>query len=162
MSRYFEHLIALRAELAGVGLNGFLLATGDEHITEYPAAYAKRLEWLTGFKGSTASAVVLMDRAALFVDGRYTVAARDQVDGDCYQIAPVPHTGPGAWLAEHSRDGDRIGYDPRLHTRTSINQIISTLAVSSVQLVPVATNPLDRLWLDQPGRPLTPIFVQPI
>lgn len=162
MSRYFEHLIALRAELAGVGLNGFLLATGDEHITEYPAAYAKRLEWLTGFKGSTASAVVLMDRAALFVDGRYTVAARDQVDGDCYQIAPVPHTGPGAWLAEHSRDGDRIGYDPRLHTRTSINQIMSTLAVSGVQLIPVATNPLDRLWLDQPGRPLTPIFVQPI
>src|SRR3546814_9451849 len=87
MSRYHEHLIALRAELTGVGLNGFLLATGDEHITEYPAAYAKRLAWLTGFKGSTGSAVVLMDRAALFVDGRYTVAARDQVDGDCYQIA---------------------------------------------------------------------------
>ncbi|HWW56532.1 MAG TPA: aminopeptidase P family protein [Sphingopyxis sp.] len=162
MSRYFEHLIVLRAELAGVGLNGFLLATGDEHITEYPAAYAKRLEWLTGFKGSTASAVVLMDRAALFVDGRYTVAARDQVDGDCYQIAPVPHTGPGAWLAEHGRDGDRIGYDPRLHTRTFIDQIRSTLAISGVRLVPVATNPLDRLWLDQPGRPLTPIFVQPI
>lgn len=162
MSRYFEHLIALRAELAGVGLNGFLLATGDEHITEYPAAYAKRLEWLTGFKGSTASAAVLMDRAALFVDGRYTVAAREQVDGDCYQIAPVPHTGPGTWLAEHGRDGDRIGYDPRLHTRTSINQIMSTLAASGAELIPVATNPLDRLWLDQPGRPATPMFVQPI
>src|SRR3546814_19963155 len=64
------------------------------------------------------SAVVLMDRAALFVDGRYTVAARDQVDGDCYQIASVPHTGPGAWPAEHGRDGARHGYDPRLHTRT--------------------------------------------
>src|SRR3546814_14369072 len=104
MSRYHEHLIALRAELTGVGLNGFLLATGDEHITEYPAAYAKRLAWLTGFKGSTGSAVVLMDRAALFVDGRYTVAARDQVDGDCYQLESVPHDGPGAWLAEHGRE----------------------------------------------------------
>src|SRR3546814_8129876 len=62
------------------------------------------------------SAVVLMDRAALFVDGRYTVAARDQVDGDCYQIASVPHTGPGAWLAEHGRDGDRIGYRSEEHT----------------------------------------------
>ncbi len=71
MSGYRDHLIALRAELAGIGLNGFLLATGDEHITEYPAAYAKRLAWLTGFKGSTGSAAVLMDRAALFVDGRY-------------------------------------------------------------------------------------------
>ena len=162
MSRYHDHLIALRAELTGIGLNGFLLATGDEQITEYPAAYAKRLEWLTGFKGSTASAAVLMDRAALFVDGRYTVAAREQVDGDCYQIEPAPQTSPGAWLAEHGRDGDWIGYDPRLHTRTFMNQIMSTLATSGVQLVPVAPNPLDRLWLEQPDRPLTPIFVQPI
>src|SRR3546814_16666114 len=102
-----------------------------------------------------------MDRAALFVDGRYTVAARDQVDGDCYQIASVPHTGPGAWLAEHGRDGDRIGYDPRLHTRTLINQITSTLATSGVRLIPVATNSVDRLCPDQPGRPVPPHFVQP-
>lgn len=161
-SRRHEHLAALREELAGIGLSGFLLATGDEHITEYPAAYAKRLQWLTGFRGTTGSATVLMDRAALFVDGRYTVAARGQVDGDCFQIASVPQTGPDTWLAEHGRNGDRIGYDPRLHSRTFMNQMTSILATSGVALVPVATNPIDRLWRDQPARPATPMFVQPL
>jgi Xaa-Pro aminopeptidase len=74
-------LSALRAELAAQGLDGFVIPISDEHMSEYVGAYAQRLEWLTGFGGSAGTAVVLTQSAAIFVDGRYTLQVRDQVDG---------------------------------------------------------------------------------
>jgi Xaa-Pro aminopeptidase len=155
-------LTALRAELARSGLDGFVLATGDEHITEFPAPYANRLAWLTGFTGSTGSAVVLADAAAMFVDGRYTSAVRAQVDARDYTFHDVPQTSHAAWLAAHVGNAARIGYDPRLFTRASARAMSEAVAATAVELVPVAVNPIDALWCDQPARPATAIFTQPI
>ncbi len=73
-------LDALRKELARRGLDGFVIPISDEHMSEYVGAYAQRLAWLTGFQGSAGSAVVLPADAAIFVDGRYTLQVREQVD----------------------------------------------------------------------------------
>jgi Xaa-Pro aminopeptidase len=80
------------------GLDGFVVPISDEHMSEYVGAYAPRLEWLTGFGGSAGTAVVLADQAAIFVDGRYTLQVRDQVDGALYEYQNVPATSPAAWL----------------------------------------------------------------
>ena len=67
-----QKLYNLRAELAAQGRHGFVIPISDEHMSEYVGAYAQRLEWLTGFGGSAGTAAVLRDKAAIFVDGRYT------------------------------------------------------------------------------------------
>jgi hypothetical protein len=91
------------------GLDGFVIPISDEHMSEYVGAYAQRLAWLTGFGGSAGTAVVLADKAAIFVDGRYTIQVREQVDGRLYEYQSVPQTSPGAWLAAHVRPGmDRL------------------------------------------------------
>src|ERR1700753_2443191 len=71
-------LAALRAELGKRGLDGFVIPHSDEHMGEYLPARAERLAWLTAFTGSAGAAVVLADKAAVFVDGRYTLSVRDQ------------------------------------------------------------------------------------
>jgi Xaa-Pro aminopeptidase len=160
VSQHRDRLFALRAELARLQLSGFILATGDEHVTEFPAPYSKRLDWLCGFKGSTASIAVLADRAAIFIDGRYTGLVRAQLDAADWSFEDVRNTSVGAWLAEHAADG-RIGYDPRLYTRTAL-LILEQKAAGKVQLVPVSANPIDLLWTDQPPRPYSMAFSQPI
>jgi Xaa-Pro aminopeptidase len=160
MPDHNQRLRALRAALSEQCLDGFILATGDEHITEFPAPYAQRLAWLTGFTGSTASIAVLAGEAAIFVDSRYTGSVRSQVDGADWSYEDVPQTSIGAWLADHAA-GLRIGYDPKLYTRTALGAIADKLA-GKAELVPVATNPIDPLWADQPARPLSPVFVQPL
>lgn len=75
-----ERLSALRAELSRQALDGFVVPLTDEHNSEYVADYAQRLAWLTGFEGSAGSAIVLAEKAAMFVDGRYVIQVRDQVD----------------------------------------------------------------------------------
>lgn len=160
MTTHHDRLIAFRAELARLGLDGFILATGDEHITEFPAPYSQRLAWLSGFTGSTASIAVLTEKAAIFVDGRYTGAVRVQVDGADWSYQDIPQTSVGAWLGEHAA-GARIGYDPKLYTRGALGAIEAALA-GKAELVPLPANPIDPLWADQPARPISPAFVQPI
>ncbi|HEY1124473.1 MAG TPA: aminopeptidase P family protein [Sphingobium sp.] len=150
MSTHEDRLKALRAQLERDALTGFVVPLTDEHLSEYVGAYAQRLAWLTGFKGSAGSAVVLPEEAAIFVDGRYTLQVRDQVDGNLWQYESVPQTSVSAWLETHAPAGARIGYDPWLHTRRWVEDATKSLGRKGAQLVPVARNPVDAVWDDRP------------
>src|SRR6266496_4006150 len=107
---------ALRTELARRGLTGFIVPRSDRHQNEYVPASEQRLAWLTGFTGSAGVAIVLMERAVLFVDGRYTLQAREQVDPSLFAIEHLVETPPDRWIEQNLTRSDRLGYDPWLHT----------------------------------------------
>ncbi|MDR6114548.1 MULTISPECIES: aminopeptidase P family protein [unclassified Sphingomonas] len=144
-------LAALRAELASLGLDGFVVPLTDEHMSEYVGDYAQRLGWLTGFGGSAGSAVVLADKAAIFTDGRYTLQVREQVSGDDYAYIPVPQDSVAGWLGRETAAGQRIGYDPWLHTRQQVADMTAALADRDAELVAVGANPIDAIWTDRPA-----------
>jgi Xaa-Pro aminopeptidase len=160
MSSYADRLAALRAHLADHHLDGFVVPLTDEHMSEYVGDYAKRLEWLTGFKGSAGSAVVLPQDAAIFTDGRYTLQVRAQVSADHWEYCGVPQVSIADWLREHAPAGGRIGYDPWLHTRDWVAAAKKALAAKGADLVPVAANPIDAVWRDQPALSDAKIAVQ--
>ena len=115
MHTHEARLKALRDELRKRGLDGFVVPISDEHMSEYVGAYAQRLAWLTGFGGSAGTAAVLINEAAIFVDGRYTLQVREQVEERLFSYQSVPQTSVAAWLGEHAPAGARIGFDPWLH-----------------------------------------------
>jgi Xaa-Pro aminopeptidase len=150
MSSYADRLAALRDQLKADRLDGFVVPLTDEHMSEYVGSYAQRLAWLTGFDGSAGAAVVLPEEAAIFVDGRYTLQVRDQVDADHWSYQSVPQTSIAEWLSAHAPDGGRIGYDPWLHTSDWVDKATDALAARGAELVPVARNPIDAVWNDRP------------
>jgi Xaa-Pro aminopeptidase len=150
MSTHEDRLKALRAQLKRQSLDGFVVPLTDEHLSEYVGAYAQRLAWLTGFLGSAGSAVVMPQEAAIFIDGRYTLQVRDQVDGTHWQYQSVPQTSIAAWLGEHASGGARIGYDPWLHTRRWVEDATRALGRKGATLVAVERNPVDAVWDDRP------------
>lgn len=160
MSTYSARLAALRDQLARQQLDGFVVPLTDEHMSEYVGAYAQRLSWLTGFQGSAGTAVVLPAEAAIFTDGRYTLQVREQVSADDWQFVGVPETSVSGWLADHARQGARIGYDPWLHTRAWVDEASRALAAIDATLVPVDTNPVDAVWPDRPALSDAPLAVQ--
>src|SRR6266702_7312211 len=107
---------ALRAELSRRGLDGFVVPRADRQQDEYLPPSEERLKWLTGFSGSAGVAVVLTERAALFVDGRYTLQARDQVDTALFSIEHLIDSPPHVWLEGNLKPGAKLGYDSWLHT----------------------------------------------
>ncbi|TCP62408.1 Xaa-Pro aminopeptidase [Rhodovulum bhavnagarense] len=152
-------LAALRAVMAREGLAGFLVPRADAHQGEYVAPRDARLAWLTGFTGSAGFACVLMDKAGVFVDGRYRVQARAQIDGAVFAPVDWPEVRLADWLRENLGSGT-VGLDPWLHTPREIETLEGALADSGIVLREV-DNLVDRIWSDQPAPPLGEIIPYP-
>jgi Xaa-Pro aminopeptidase len=145
---------ALRTELARRGLTGFIVPRSDRHQNEYVPACEQRLAWLTGFTGSAGVAIVLMHRAVLFVDGRYTLQVRDQVDTSIFAIEHLIEMPPDRWIQENLTADDRLGYDPWLHTVEAVERLEKACAAVGAKLIAVESDLIDAIWTDRPAPPL--------
>jgi Xaa-Pro aminopeptidase len=154
-------LAALRARLKKAGVQGFLLPRADEHQNEYLPASEERVAWLTGFTGSAGFCIVLMDKAAVFSDGRYTEQLAAQIDQKAYVPVSIIDHPPQRWLAAEARKGSRIGYDPRLHTPDGLERFRTAGAATDITLVPFDSNPVDDLWTGRPSISLAPVVLHP-
>jgi Xaa-Pro aminopeptidase len=148
---------ALRTELARRGLTGFIVPRSDRHQNEYVPASEERLAWLTGFTGSAGAAIVLRERAVLFVDGRYTLQVREQVDTSLFAIEHLVETPPDRWIETNLTSADRLGYDPWLHTVESAERLAKACAAAGATLVAVEPDLIDAIWSDRAAPPLGPI-----
>jgi Xaa-Pro aminopeptidase len=147
-------IAALRVELARLGLDGFLVARADQHQNEYVAPCEERLAWLSGFTGSAGLAIVIKDRAAIFVDGRYSLAVKALVDVSIFQPVAWTETSPSDWLEANLSRGARLGYDPWLHTPRQVKCLGKATQAAGAELVAVEPNPIDAIWTDRPAPPL--------
>jgi Xaa-Pro aminopeptidase len=152
---------SLREELERRGLDGFIVPRADAHQNEYVPASEERLRWLTGFSGSAGLAIVLKDRAVLFVDGRYTLQAAEQVDTKIFEIRHVTDAPPGAWIEAHLGAG-KLAYDPWLHTPDAVERWSNAAAAAGGELVPAESNPIDAIWPDRPAPPIGAVRLQKI
>jgi Xaa-Pro aminopeptidase len=152
-------LSALREELARRKLTGFVVPRADQQQNEYVAPSEERLAWLTGFTGSAGFAVVLAQEAAIFVDGRYTLQAAKQVDGKAWAVESLVEPPPESWITQHLRAGDRLGFDPWLHTSGAAERLAAACTKAGAELVAVESNPIDTIWTERPPPPLAPVSV---
>ncbi len=151
-------LADLRAELKRRGLDGFVVPRADEHQGEYVPRRSQRLGWLTGFSGSAGLAIVLTDRAAIFVDGRYTLAVRDQVDVEAFVPHQIPEQSAEQWIADNLPRGGRLGFDPWLQTIDGYDRFARACQRAGGSFAAVESNPVDAVWRDRPPAPLAPVL----
>ncbi len=154
-----SRLAALRASIASLGLDGFIVPKGDAFQNESVPAHWDRLAWLTGFTGSAGCAVILKDKAALIVDSRYTLQAKAQADAALYAVELLPKMTAASYLAAHAPQGAAIGYDPTLHTLAGFKSLKEEAEKSGFDLRPVAPNPIDALWEGRPAARYAPIVM---
>jgi Xaa-Pro aminopeptidase len=157
-----ERLALLRAELARRGIDGFVVPRADEHQGEYVPRRSQRLGWLTGFSGSAGLAIVLADRAAIFIDGRYTLAVRGQVDVAAFVPHQIPEESPEAWIAQNLPKGGCLGFDPWLQTADGYDRFARACERAGGTFVAVETNPIDTVWHGRPSAPLAPVLPYPV
>jgi Xaa-Pro aminopeptidase len=146
-------LAALRAELARRGLDGFAVPHADRHQNEYLPPSEERLAWLTGFTGSAGVAIILAERAMLFVDGRYTLQARDQTDPKLFAIEHLVDKPPGAWIESNLKAGQKLGFDPWLHTVEGAERLAKACSNIGAILVATEPNPIDAVCRNRPAPP---------
>ena len=157
-----RNLPKLRAALVSEGLDGFLIPHEDEYQNEYLPDCNERLMWATGFTGSAGAAVVMTDTAAVFVDGRYTIQVKAQVDESLFAYKRIEQSGVTSWLKDTVKAGQTIGFDPRLHSPTSLNALTKAVEKVGGTLKSVSLNPIDQAWTDRPAAPSAEVSVQPM
>ena len=156
-----KHVPLIRAAMARQGLDGLLVPHEDEHQNEYLPAANDRLAWATGFTGSAGAAVIMKDKAAVFVDGRYTLQVREQVDQALFEIRDLVEGGVPAYV--ELQKGSVIGYDPRLHSPDALAGLKKAADKAGATLKPVTPNPLDSAWgAERPAQPKAKVVPQPI
>jgi len=157
-----ENLPKLRTALKNNDLDGFLIPHEDEYQNEYLPDCNERLMWATGFTGSAGAAVVMLDKAAIFVDGRYTLQVETQVDNTLFEYKRLEDSGLSSWLKDTVKNGQIIGYDPRLHSPTGLKTLYEAVENQGGRLKALDINPIDSAWEDRPAPPIVPLKVQHI
>jgi Xaa-Pro aminopeptidase len=158
-----KHLPLIREQLRKQGLDGFLIPHEDEHQNEYLPDANERLSWATGFTGSAGAAVVMADKAAVFVDGRYTLQVKTQIDPQLFEARDLVEGGVPLYLEAETKTGQVIGYDPRLHSPDALGWLKLSAAKSGVTLKAVNDNPVDAAWAAaRPKQPDAPIVPHPV
>lgn len=156
-----EKLAALRAELAKLGVDGFIVPHTDEFMSEYMQPSEEALAWLTDFTGSAGFAAILPDQAAVLTDSRYEIQVRKQVDQDLYEMVDTGKAGVSDWFAVRGTAGQVIGYDPKLHTSKQIKTLLDKLTPAGLTIKALDVNPLNSLWQDRPVEPVLPAEIFP-
>ncbi|MBL4693467.1 MAG: aminopeptidase P family protein [Magnetovibrio sp.] len=163
MNQYLQkkRLSALRSDMIAQGLNAFLIPRADEHQNEYVPPCAERLKWISGFSGTAGLAVVTLDAAAMFVDGRYTLQVKDQCPENLWQHLHITDDPLELWLQRQLKSGQKIGFDPKLHTTRGLARVKTVLNNANISMVAVDQNLVDVLWHDQPEPPLGAVSIYP-
>ncbi|WP_269393747.1 aminopeptidase P family protein [Maritalea porphyrae] len=150
-------LAHLRAAMESANVDAFLIPRDDAHRGENVPAGDERLAYMTGFTGSAGYAIVTKDRAALVVDGRYTIQAPAQTDTDAVECVEMKPDAAQKWLADALPTNARVGFDGWLHTPNAIETLRDALKKSEIELVE-CTNLVDEIWQDRPAPPTDKIF----
>lgn len=162
-----ERIARLREELRREHLSAFIFPTSDPHNSEYTAEHWKGREWISGFNGSAGTAVVTLDKAALWTDSRYFIAAEEQLQGTEFQLMKLKVEGTPSiaeWLGRELKDAadKAVGIDGMVNSANSIKELISDLRTQGGITLRTNFDPLERMWQDRPAIPENPVVIHPL
>ena len=152
-----ELCLALRKKLIDLGIGGMIVPHAGAHQSEYLPTGDERLLRLTGFSGSAGFAIILQDRAAIFVDGRYTIQSRAEVDENIFEICHLSKNPPAKWLRENIKPGEKICFDAWHFTPSQLSPFRAAANKGGGELIAIDENPIDTLWAERPENSLSMI-----
>ncbi len=150
----------LREKLRELGLDGYLVPHEDEWQNEYLPACNERLMEISGFSGSAGFAIIMLESAHIFVDGRYTLQVRNQTDSEVFTYHSLTDEPPFSWLEANAKNGQKIAYDARLFAKDAIIPFKNAAANAGANLIDHSENLIDAIWVNRPPAPMAIAFAQ--
>ena len=154
----------LRQWMRKKGINAFITPSTDPHCGEYVPRRWQSREWISGFTGSAGTAVVTLEKAALWTDNRYFLQAEEQLKGSEYELMKIGLEGTPSvqeWLKQTLQYDDKVGVDGWCYTIDGINELHQALNPWGIQVMPVG-DPYNQIWTDRPGIPDNPVEIHPL
>lgn len=152
-------LSSIRCELSNEGFDAFIIGSGDAHQSEYVCKSDMRRQFITGFMGSAGTALILQDKALLWTDGRYFLAAEKELSEDWTLMKSGQ---PGVlemndWILANMTSGQTVGVDAFLVSTAEAARMTSALSAAGITVEAAKTNPVDAVWKAEGTRPRVPL-----
>ncbi len=152
-----SNLFNLQSKLQDKEIDIFIINRTDEFLNEYISPYAERLKFITNFSGSAGKAIILQNEAFLYVDGRYTFQAKEQINENEIQSKHLNLFWED--LKNYiSKDNCKIVIDPKLHSIKEIHKIQDYIINSSSIIEFLESNIIDSIWKNKPNINYSNIF----
>lgn len=126
-----------------------LINQTDEFQNEFLPTYSQRLQWLTNFSGSAGEAIITMSKAYLFVDGRYTLQAKNEVNKNIYKVYNYTEKTPTEILKSFKFKKINFGMDGNIISVKKFNNLTSEIG-KNVSIKLLKENLVDLIWHDRP------------
>lgn len=154
----------LRGHMKKKKLDAFIIPSNDPHMSEYTPAHWQCRQWISGFNGSAGTAVVTLEKAALWTDSRYFLAAGQQLEGTPFTLmkdglSDTPSIG--TWLAETLSENAKAGIDGSLCTPAMLKMLESELSPRGIS-AELCEDPFNEVWNNRPELPTDKIEVHPL
>lgn len=155
-----ERLSALRKIMKEKGITMLIVPTADFHQSEYVGEHFKERMFITGFTGSAGTALIGLEKARLWTDGRYFIQAAKQLEGTTVQLMKMFEPGvPSleAFLEEHLKEGDTLAFDGRA-VSVGEGQEYARIAEKKKAKILYDEDFVDPVWKDRPALSEEPAF----
>lgn len=156
-----ERLKALRTEMAKRGISVYVVPTADFHESEYVGEHFKARKFITGFTGSAGTAVITMNEAGLWTDGRYFVQAAAQLEGTTVKLFKMGEEGVPTvdeYIADTLPQGGCLGFDGRV-INGAWGRRLEQIASDKAATMHVDEDLIDLIWEDRPPLSKAPVMI---
>lgn len=157
-----EKLEALRNLMRQEGIDAFITPSTDPHSGEYVPERWKSRRWISGFTGSAGTAVVTLDKAALWTDSRYFIQAAEQLEGTGFLLMKEKIEGTPSvaeWLGSTLPAGSTVAVDGWVNTASEVEELENELKAYGLTLR-TDIDPYNTIWTDRPAIPQSKAFIQ--
>ncbi|HPR18493.1 MAG TPA: aminopeptidase P family protein [Candidatus Cloacimonadota bacterium] len=156
-----KRIEALRELMNEHGFSACIIPSSDAHLSEYVAEHWQARKWISGFTGSAGTMVVTLQKAGLWVDGRYFIQAEKQIKNT--EIILFKMRQPGVpdypdWLYDELEEGDEICVDGSVFSVNNIKSMEQKFSRKNLDIV-TKYDLIDRIWQDRPPIPVSQVFL---
>ena len=153
-------LTAIRKEMRILGIDAYIVPSGDPHKSEYVPDRWNSRAWISGFDGSSGTAIITQDHAGVWTDSRYFIQAAEQLSDSDFELhkLEIPHTPEHLlWLRDNLEDGATIGFDAWMNSPAQARQLAKALAEKNI-VFNSEHDLIGKIWDTQPIIPTAKVF----
>ena len=155
-----ERIAKLRELMKENGIDAYVVPTSDFHQSEYVGEHFKARKFITGFTGSAGTAVITLDEARLWTDGRYFTQAAKQLEGSGVELMRMAEPGVptiNEYLKSTLVEGNCLGFDGRV-VAMGEGQGYEEITKSNKATIKYEVDLIDEIWEDRPELSKKPAF----
>ena len=147
-----EKINNLRAEMFKEGIDLYIIPMRNNLLNNDLKPHENRIKYISKFSGSAGQIFITLQKASIFVDGRYELQVKLEVNSKIFEINEMGMQSYIKWIETNLPENCTVGYDPKLFSISEIETYIKRFENHHIKLKSISDNLIDKIWSKIPSQ----------